>query len=100
MQWQHEQAAVALGLEPDHRTYAPHVTLLRPRNVTAGKVAQYLQYQGMFESPPFMAQSFQLFSARPGYGGGPYLVEESYPKISGQDSEDGRAYEKGTDELL
>ncbi len=100
LQWQHEQAAVALGLESDRRNYAPDVTLLRPRNIAAGKVAQYLQYQGMFETPSFMVQSFQLFSARPGYGGGPYLVEESYPKISGQDSDDGRAYEKGTGELL
>ena len=100
LQWQHEQAAIALGLEPDRRNYTPHVTLLRLRNIAAGKVAQYLQFQGKFETPSFRVSSFQLFSARPGYGGGPYLVEDSYPKISGQDSFDGQAYKEGTGELL
>ncbi len=94
---QHERAAIALGLESDHRNYAPHITLLRPRHIQPGKVAQYLQYQGQFETPPFLVSEFMLFSARPGFGGGPYLIEESYPKSLEQQRDEAVLYAEETE---
>jgi 2'-5' RNA ligase len=42
-------------------------------------VATYLAERGSYRTPPFDVSGFVLFSARASVGGGPYLVEASYP---------------------
>ncbi|QBK32084.1 RNA 2',3'-cyclic phosphodiesterase [Roseitalea porphyridii] len=68
-----------LGLAPDPRKFTPHVTLARLRNASPGAVANYLSVRGGFYVPPFRVDRFVLMSSRDSVGGGPYLVEESYP---------------------
>jgi 2'-5' RNA ligase len=82
----HERAALSAGLEPETRNFLPHVTLARMRNVKASDVAKFLEYNGAFLTPNFAVTRFALFSAREGRGGGPYVVEHTYP-LSGPLSE-------------
>ncbi|MBO6640219.1 MAG: RNA 2',3'-cyclic phosphodiesterase [Roseitalea sp.] len=68
-----------LGLAPDPRKFTPHVTLARLRNVSPQAVANYLSVRGGFFVPSFKVDHFTLMSSRDSVGGGPYIVEESYP---------------------
>jgi 2'-5' RNA ligase len=67
-----------VGLTPETRNFAPHVTLARLRGVSPAAVADYLGARGGFAAPSFEAPRFALFSARDSVGGGPYLVEADY----------------------
>jgi 2'-5' RNA ligase len=42
-------------------------------------VARFLEENGALRVEPFMATRFVLLSARPGTGGGPYVVEAEFP---------------------
>ncbi|HYA75163.1 MAG TPA: RNA 2',3'-cyclic phosphodiesterase [Roseiarcus sp.] len=68
-----------IGLAPETRNFAPHVTLARLRSVSAAAVADYLTARGALVAPPFEASRFVLYSARGFSGGGPYVVEAAYP---------------------
>lgn len=72
-------AAQNAGLAPESRNFHPHVTLARLRGAKSGPVARYLENNGAFASSPFTVSRFVLFSARESRGGGPYIVERSYP---------------------
>jgi RNA 2',3'-cyclic 3'-phosphodiesterase len=79
LQRAHERAAREAGLPPETRNFKPHVTLARLRGARSDIVASYLERQGALFLQPFRVDHFALFSARPSIGGGPYVVEESYP---------------------
>ncbi len=79
LQKAHERAARLVGFPPETRNYIPHITLARLRNVSPYAAAEYLDRHGGFFAGPFSVSRFVLFSSRPNQGGGPYLVEESYP---------------------
>ncbi len=79
LQKAHERAARLAGFPPETRNFVPHVTLARLRNVSPYAAAEYLAGHGGFFSAPFPVSRFVLFSSRPNYGGGPYLVEEGFP---------------------
>ena len=68
-----------VGLPPETRNFAPHVTLARLRGVGPAAVADYLGARGGAIAPSFEASRFALYSARESVGGGPYLVEVDYP---------------------
>ena len=68
-----------VGLPPETRKFAPHVTLARLRGVAPASVADYLGARGGFAAPSFEAARFALYSSRDSVGGGPYLVEVDYP---------------------
>ena len=74
-----ERAARAAGIEPAARDFRPHVTLARMRGARQHLVARFLEANGAFRAPPFLATRFVLMSARPGSGGPPYGVEEAFP---------------------
>lgn len=75
----HEKAARQAGLAPLSRKFTAHVTLARLRHTKPHVVARFLQHNGRFEAPPFQVDAFVLFSARPRTGGGPYVIEHTYP---------------------
>ncbi len=79
LQADHERRLRRLGLAPETRNYTPHVTLARLRSVSTFAVADYLSARGALGAPGFEASRFVLYSARDSVGGGPYLVEASYP---------------------
>ena len=78
-QAEQERMMQRIGLEPEVRKYTPHVTLARLRDSSSRDVADYLAARGLFRTSPFPVSRFVLFSSRPSTGGGPYVVEASYP---------------------
>jgi 2'-5' RNA ligase len=78
LQAEHERLMQRAGLAPEGRKYTPHVTLARLRHTSSHQVAEYLAHRS-FRSMPFEVTRFVLFSSRASVGGGPYIVEASYP---------------------
>jgi 2'-5' RNA ligase len=76
---EHERLMQRIGLDPEGRKYTPHVTLARLRDSSSRQVAEYLSARGYFRTSPFRVTRFVLFSARASVGGGPYVIEASYP---------------------
>jgi 2'-5' RNA ligase len=83
LQAEHERLMQRIGLEPEGRKYLPHVTLARLRDSSSLDVAEYLSARGYFRPAAFPVSHFVLFSARESVGGGPYVVEASYPLAPG-----------------
>jgi RNA 2',3'-cyclic 3'-phosphodiesterase len=76
---EHERIMQRIGLPPESRKFMPHVTLARLRGASTRDIADYLSARGGFLADPFPVDRFVLFSARNSTGGGPYLIEETYP---------------------
>lgn len=79
VQAEQERLMQRIGLEPERRKYIPHVTLARLRDSSSRDVADYLAARGLFRTADFRVSRFVLFSSRNSVGGGPYVVEASYP---------------------
>jgi RNA 2',3'-cyclic 3'-phosphodiesterase len=79
VQAEHERLMQRIGLEPEGRKFTPHVTLARLRESSSQQVAEYLSARGYFRTSPFRVSRFVLFSSRASVGGGPYVIEASYP---------------------
>ena len=79
LQAEHERRLRRLGLPPETRNFAPHVTLASLRSVSPFAVADYLSARGVLPAPSLEAARFVLYSARASVGGGPYIVELDYP---------------------
>ena len=79
VQAEQERLMQRIGLEPEGRKYIPHVTLARLRDSSSRAVAEYLSARGLFRTAAFRVSRFVLFSSRASVGGGPYVVEASYP---------------------
>jgi 2'-5' RNA ligase len=82
LQAEHERLLQRIGLPPEQRKFAPHVTLARLRDASAHHVADYLSSRGPFRTPPFRVDRFVLFSSKASTGGGPYVVEAAYPLVA------------------
>jgi 2'-5' RNA ligase len=74
-----DRAARGAGLEPEGRAFKPHVTMARMRGGRQQPVARFLEENGGLCTDPFTVTRFVLLSARPGSGGGPYVVEADFP---------------------
>ncbi len=81
LQAEHERLMQRIGLPPEGRKYTPHITLARLRHANTRDIADYLTLRGGFSTGPVEVDRFVLFSSRDSVGGGPYVVEESYPLI-------------------
>ena len=82
VQAEHERLMQRIGLEPEGRKYTPHVTLARLRESPAARWRIISPRAGYFRTSPFRVSRFVLFSSRDSVGGGPYVVEASYPAAS------------------
>ena len=58
-----ESALVRLGLAPETRRYAPHVTMARLRNTSAAKLHSFLAEHALFRSEPFPVDRFNLIAS-------------------------------------
>lgn len=74
-----ERACQTIGLPPDGRKFAPHVTLARINGVPPEKIRAYVEEHALFETPPFRVEAFGLYSSRLGQDGSTYTLEVSYP---------------------
>ncbi len=79
LQSAHERVLRRVGLEPEGRKFVPHVSLARLRGGLAPEVAEFIHQSGHFAPLEFTVGRFVLFSSKTSVGGGPYLVEQSYP---------------------
>ena len=79
LQSEQERLLCRVGLTPETRRYAPHVTIARLRGAGPRAVADYLAANAFLPMPPFSATRFVLMSARDSVGGGPYRVAATYP---------------------
>lgn len=79
LQGEIERICQRLRLPSDPRKFTPHVTLARLRNTSPQEVAAYLSARGNFSAAPFRVGRFVLMSSRDSVGGGPYVVEETWP---------------------
>jgi 2'-5' RNA ligase len=75
----HERAARSTGLQAEARAFKPHITLARLRHVSIPDLTRFLQAQALYRSRAFLVEEFVLFSSKPKTGGGPYVVEETFP---------------------
>ncbi len=87
LQQAHERICQLAGLKPETRRFTPHVTLARCRGAPLAAVREYITRHGLFSAGPFAVNSFALFSARPSRGGGPYIVERTYPLATPADDD-------------
>ena len=79
-----ELAARNAGLPVERRKFAPHVTLARLQAPRVEALARFMQRRGGFASPEFLVDHFVLYSSKPNTGGGPYVIEESFPSTLGE----------------
>ena len=79
LQAAHERVLRRAGLEPEARKFVPHVSLARLRGGSPIEVADFIHHTGHFAPLEFTVGRFVLFSSKASVGGGPYLVEQSYP---------------------
>ncbi len=78
-----DRAARNAGLPPEAHPFKPHVTIARLRHTSPDVIARALGQIGAFRTEPFPVKEFVLFSAKPKTGGGPYVVEATYPLRGG-----------------
>lgn len=74
-----ERVIQRIGLKAEGRKFFPHVTIARCKGASSRDVAEWLSTRGYFPIEPFLATRFVLFSSKASTGGGPYLIEDSYP---------------------
>lgn len=75
----HLRAARLVGIDVDSRRFKPHVTLARLRGTRPEDVAAYIAANAALRFEPFKVERAVLFASKPGTGGGPYRIEDSYP---------------------
>ena len=73
-----ETALQRIGLEPERRRFAPHVTLARLDNAAPGKLAGFVQAHNLFRSEPVPVQHLFQFSSRLGKEASVYTAEVEY----------------------
>lgn len=82
LQADQERLMRRLGLPAEARKFTPHVTLARLRDTKPWQVGEWIAARSPLSLPPFDVGRFVLFSSRASVGGGPYLVEGTYPLIA------------------
>lgn len=74
-----EQALIRIGLPPEQRKFAPHVTLARLRNAELDKLGQFLAAQARFRADPIPVEHFSLIASFPTKAGSVYEDQADYP---------------------
>jgi RNA 2',3'-cyclic 3'-phosphodiesterase len=73
-----EHALMRVGVEPETRKYAPHVTLARFKYVHAARVQEFIQRHALFRAPPFRVGHFSLIASYLTKGGPIYEDQADY----------------------
>ncbi len=76
-----EATIVRLGLEPEHRKFAPHITVARLKETPMPRLAKFLAGNGLFATAPWEATTFHLYSSTLSAKGAIHTIEASYPLI-------------------
>jgi RNA 2',3'-cyclic 3'-phosphodiesterase len=73
-----ERALVRIGLPPEPRRFAPHVTLARLRNVAAPEIATFLAASARFRAEPLAVEAFSLIASLQTKAGSIYEDQAEY----------------------
>ncbi|WP_149540256.1 RNA 2',3'-cyclic phosphodiesterase [Siccirubricoccus phaeus] len=73
-----ETALQRIGLTPERKRFAPHVTLARVERSPPEKVIAYVQAHNLFRAPPVAVEHFTLYSSRLGKEAAVYVPEVEY----------------------
>ena len=76
-----ENALLRLGLEPEGRRYAPHVTLARLKGTANAKLRSYLGDHALFRAEPFAVDRFSLIASYLTKSGAIYEDQADYPLV-------------------
>jgi len=73
-----EQALIRLGLPPEPRKYAPHVTLARLWQPKRADIQQFLVANAQFRAEPLRIERFSLIASYPTKAGSVYEDQADY----------------------
>ena len=74
-----EQTLIRIGLPPEPRKFAPHVTLARLRNPELDKLHHFLAANAQFRAAPLAVDKFSLIASFPTKAGSIYEDQADYP---------------------
>ena len=74
-----ERACITAGVEPERRTFHPHITLARWKGRRAHEVADFLDRRCRLASEPFAVTGFTLFESRLSRHGAHYEEVATFP---------------------
>jgi len=74
-----EQALIRIGLEPEQRKFAPHITLARLREPALGALGDFLAAHAQFRAAPLPVERFSLIASFPTKAGSIYEDQADYP---------------------
>jgi RNA 2',3'-cyclic 3'-phosphodiesterase len=74
-----ELALTRIGLAPEPRKFAPHVTLARLNNPPIDKLAEFLAANARFRAEPLPVEAFSLIASFPTKAGSVYEDQADYP---------------------
>jgi 2'-5' RNA ligase len=74
-----EQALIRIGLEPEPRKFAPHVTLARLRDPALDQLGDFLAAHARFRAAPLPVEHFSLIASFPTKAGSIYEDQADYP---------------------
>ena len=76
-----EMALMRLGLAPEPRRYAPHVTLARLKQAAVPRLQDFLHDHALFRADPFQVERFSLIASYPTKSGSIYEDQADYDLI-------------------
>ena len=74
-----EHALIRIGLEPEGRKFAPHVTLARLRDPDMAGLRGFLATHAQFRAEPLPVEQFSLIASYPTKSGAIYGDQADYP---------------------
>src|SRR5712692_5872595 len=74
-----EQALIRVGLAPETRRFAPHVTLARLRDPVLDQLGHFLAAHAKFRADPLPVEHFSLIASFPTKAGSVYEDQADYP---------------------
>jgi len=81
-----DDSALAAGLDPDLRSFAPHVSLARCDENAGTAVAHWLRSNESFEGPSFFVEAFDLYSSELRPAGAFHELLAGFPLMTWPDS--------------
>jgi 2'-5' RNA ligase len=74
-----EQALIRVGLPPEPRKFAPHITLAQLRNPPLEQLRDFLAAHAQFRAEPLAVDGFSLIASFPTKAGSVYEDQADYP---------------------
>ena len=76
-----EQALIRVGLPPEPRKFAPHITLARLRDPPLDKLHDFLTAHARFQTDPLAVEGFSLIASFQTKAGSVYEDQADYPLL-------------------